>query len=131
MFYAYYVNDEAFSKYYSILKENLINVTKYNDIFIEGKVKVLEEQVIFTSLSYDEGYRVYVDGKKTNTKKLLDAYLGFDIKEGNHDIKIVYYPKYLKEGIIISSISLIVLIIYIYLNHNNNQKKYKKDKFNV
>lgn len=131
MFYAYYMNYESFNKYYSILKENLINVTKYNDLFIEGKVVAKEEQVIFTTLAYDMGYTVYVDGKKTNTKKLLDAYLGFDIKEGNHDIKIVYYPKYLKEGIIISSTSLMILIVYIYMNNNKKQKKYKKDKFNV
>ena len=74
---------------------------------------------------------VYVDGNKVKTKKLLDAYLGFDIEEGKHNIKIVYYPKYLKEGIIISSMSLFILIMYIYINNSRKQKKYKKDKFNV
>ena len=49
--------------------------------------------------------------KKTNYFKIYDAFIGINMKEGYHEIKMVFYPKGLKEGIIISSTTLIVIII--------------------
>ena len=94
---------------------------------IEGNIKVKENNLMFTSIAYDEGWKVLVDGKEIKTKKLANAYLGFNIKKGNHHIKMIYYPKYMKLGLIISMISLIILICYfLYKN-----KTIKKDEFIV
>ena len=63
MFYAYHVNKEAFDKYYSVIKDNILDVEEYNDAMIKGKVSVSEDKLMFTTLSYDAGFKVYVDDK--------------------------------------------------------------------
>ena len=123
MFYAYYINGNAFNEYYNKLSNNLLRVNQYNDTIIKGDISLVEDKLMFTSLSYDPGYSVYVDGKKVKIKKVLDTFLGFDIKNGKHSIKIVYYPEYLKEGIYISSASLVILILYAYLSKNKKIQK--------
>lgn len=126
-FYAYNLNEEAFDKFYKEITDEMLEVTKYSDTLIEGNVDVKKNNLMFTSIAYDEGWKVLVDGKEVKTKKLANAYLGFNIKKGNHHIKMVYYPKYMKQGLIISMISLFTLIGYIIYKN----KTIKKDKFIV
>ena len=121
IFYAYTVNKDAFSNYYSILKDNSLKIIEYSDTLVNGEITVNKDKLMFTSLSYDPGFTVYVDGKKVKTKKVLDTFLGFDISKGTHDIKIEFYPKALKESIMITSASLVILCLYMYLS-----KKTKK-----
>lgn len=113
-FYAYYINKEAFEEFYNKIKANLLNVTKYTDTKIIGNITSEENQMVFTTLSYDKGYKVYVDGKKIKTKKVLDTFLAFDITKGKHDIKIVYVPEKLTLGIIVSVSSLLILLGFLY-----------------
>ena len=126
-FYAYNLNEEAFDKFYKEITDEMLEVTKYSDTLIEGNVDVKKNNLMFTSIAYDEGWKVLVDGKEVKTKKLANAYLGFNIKKGNHHIKMVYYPKYMKQGLIISMISLFILMGYIIYKN----KTIKKDKFIV
>lgn len=126
-FYAYNLNEEAFDKFYKEITDEMLEVTKYSDTLIEGNVDVKKNNLMFTSIAYDESWKVLVDGKEVKTKKLANAYLGFNIKKGNHHIKMVYYPKYMKQGLIISMISLFTLIGYIIYKN----KTIKKDKFIV
>ena len=60
----------------------------------------------------------------------MDTFLSCDIKKGKHKIKLVYYPKLMKEGLITSLISLILLIVYC-TNDKQKNKKDKKDEFIV
>ena len=126
-FYAYNLNEEAFDKFYKKITDEMLEVTKYNDTLIEGNVDVKKNNLMFTSIAYDEGWKVLVDGKEVKTKKLANSYLGFEIKKGKHNIKMVYYPKYMKLGLVISMISLFILIGYIIYKN----KTIKKDKFIV
>lgn len=110
MFYAYSLNDEKFNNFYEEIKDEIINVKEYSDTNIKGSINVKEDKMVYTTLAYDEGWKVYVDGKETNTYIVADSYMGFDIKEGNHNIEFRYFPKLMKEGIIISIISLLTIV---------------------
>lgn len=127
MFYAYYLNDDEFKAFYDEIVDEALSVKKHSDTLIEGDVTVLEDKLMFTSISYDDGWSVYVDGEKVKTKKVMDAFLAFDVEAGYHEIKLVYYPKMMKEGVIITIISLLLFLGY---NFKLN-KKITKDKFNV
>ena len=81
---------------------------------------------MFTTISYDDGWTVYVDDKKVKTKKVMDAYLAFDIDEGKHNIKLVYYPKGMTLGVIITGISLGLFLIYNFKFKKTSQKSNKR-----
>lgn len=130
-FYAYNLNEEAFDRFYKEITDEMLEVTKYSDTLIEGDVNVKKNNLMFTSIAYDEGWKVLVDGKEVKTKKIANAYLGFEIKKGKHNIKMVYYPKYMKLGLIISMISLIILLSYGICKNKVEDKTTKKGKFIV
>ena len=62
--------------------------------------------MIYTSIPYDEGWKVLVDGKEVKTEKFADSLLMFKAGKGKHKIKIVYTPPLQKLGLIISIISI-------------------------
>ena len=66
---------------------------------------------MYTSIPYDKGWKVLIDGIETKTYKIGDAVLGFDINKGDHTIELEYSIPYLKEGALISITSLAALII--------------------
>ena len=79
---------------------------------LKGKIDVKEDGILFTSIEYEKGMKVYVDGKKVNHKILLNTFIGLDLKKGNHTIEIKYIPKGLIPGFIISIFGLILAIIW-------------------
>ena len=93
------------------LQKNAMKVTYYSDDSIEGDINLNEEQILFTSIPYDEGWHIYSDGKEVNTVKVAEGLLGANIGEGKHHIIMKYMPQGLMEGGIISMISLIIFTI--------------------
>lgn len=118
--YSYQMNQEKFLEFYNILDTNSLQITNFKDDYIEGVIDILENKTIFTSIPYDEGFKVYVDDKEVEIFN-LNAFLAFDVSKGTHNIKIVYNIEKLPLGIIISLISLgLFIIINIIKKKNKN-----------
>lgn len=111
-FYAYAIDDDKFKEFYNEINKNILKVTSYSDTLIEGDVTLKSDKVMLSTIAYDTGWKVYVDGKSVDTYKIADSYLAFDIKKGSHKIKLVYYPDGMKLGIITLFISLAIIFIY-------------------
>lgn len=123
-FYAYAIDDDKFKEFYNEINKSILKVTSYSDTLIEGDVTLKSDKVMLSTIAYDIGWKVYVDGKSVDTYKIADSYLAFDIKKGSHKIKLVYYPDGMKLGVITSFISL--AIIFIYAIFSDKSKKIKK-----
>ena len=78
---------------------------------IEGSISVKEDSILSISIPYDKGFNIYIDGKLTNYYKINNAFIGVDIKRGNHNIKIEYKAPYKNISLVISLIGIILLII--------------------
>ena len=87
----------------------------YANINIKDK-----EKWVFTSIGYDKGWNVLVDNEKVETSKVQLGFLGFKLKPGNHEVVFYYETPYLKLGITISVISLIMLFI---INRRNKDER--------
>lgn len=111
-FYAYAIDDDKFKEFYNEINKNILKVTSYSDTLIEGDVTLKSDKVMLSTIAYDIGWKVYVDGKSVDTYKIADSYLAFDIKKGSHKIKLIYYPDGMKLGVITSFISLAIIFIY-------------------
>ncbi len=77
---------------------------------------------------YSKGWDIYVDDQKVESLKINKSFLGTKITSGFHKIKIVYHTPYLKEGTVLSIVSLLILIISELLsklrkNHLENKRK--------
>ena len=66
-FYCYTADDTVVKNMYNSLAGNSLNVESYSDTTIKGTVNAKENCYLYSSIPYDDGWSVYVDGKKAET----------------------------------------------------------------
>ena len=48
------------------------------DALYAGEISLDDDQMIFTSIPYDEGWKVYIDGEEVKTFKTAEAFLAVE-----------------------------------------------------
>ncbi len=57
---------------------------------ISGTIEVKSTGYFITSIPYDDGFQILIDGRQTPARRVNTAFLGFPIGEGVHQIEITY-----------------------------------------
>ncbi len=104
----YAMDHKLFDEAYSRLADEQLAIKSFGDKKITGKITAKTDGVVFLSIPYEKGWRIYVDGKKTETVCLLNAMLGARISAGEHDIRIEYVPEAFPAGLVLSTSSAAV-----------------------
>lgn len=108
----YTFNEEEFFKSIDILSKEQMKVISMEGNYVKGTINSNKDNVLFTSIPYEKGWSVYVDGKKVDKLKINDGFIGVELEKGDHVIEFKFWPTGLKIGIIISLSSLTILILY-------------------
>ncbi len=134
------LNEDVFEETMSQLSAEGLQISSFSDRRIEGKVTALEDGVMMTSITYDKGWTVLVDGKEvtplstkmveaadTGTVGMAEALLCFEVPEGTHTITLTFFPEGLKVGLLLSGMSLVGLILLlVWQRLSKKQKKQEK-----
>ncbi len=118
------LDETVFNSAMAALSADGMTVTEFDDAHIRGQVNASGAGTMVTSIPYDAGWRVKVDGKTVKTYPLDQAVpdgveeeenvggalLGFDIGEGEHTVELVFVPKGFAAGVVLSLLSLALLI---------------------
>ena len=86
-------------------------LTSWTDTSLKGTISCDQDGWMFTSIPYDEGWNVLVDGKEQKPEKILDAFVGIWLSAGTHTVTMEYTPKGLISGAIISGVSVVLLAL--------------------
>lgn len=125
-FFVYYLDTELFREAMSMLKDGVFNVTEHSDTRLYGDITVDKDgQMIFTSIPYDEGWHIYVDGKEASKFLIGGSLIGFDIEKGSHELEFKYMPRMFVQGAIITSVALLcfVLLVIFELKYGRKNKQ--------
>ena len=120
---------EAFKEFYDKMNENPINLTKWTDTELSGTIHSDGYKTMFTSIPYDKGWKLFVDGVETETRPVFDTFIAADLAEGDHEISFTYEPEGLKTGAIITGVSLVVFAGAAIITTVNNKNKKKRQKY--
>ncbi len=109
------VNEDVFHQAVEELREGQLYDVEYKEGNIRGKVNCTNPngQMMFTSLSYDSGWKVRIDGEKVDTFALGDGLLCFAVPEGEHTVQMTFLPTGLIAGIIISVVCVLILLVMV------------------
>lgn len=111
-----------FSRAYDSLAAHPLEIIEFNDTFIRGSIQAEQGgSLLFTSIPYDNGWAVRLDGKEVSKLRLIDTFIGVEIPAGLHSIEFSYTPPGLWIGITITLISL--FLIFIRIVYINSKKK--------
>ena len=110
--YFYYLDTELYNESFEKLKNGpqFAIDEGFTDSHLTGTISTKEaEQTILTTIPYDKGWKVFVDGTEVETYETLDALVTFDIAEaGDHTLELKYAPTIYKLGLIISVSGIII-----------------------
>ena len=76
---------------------------------LHGTITMEEDGYFTTSLPMSHGYRVSVDGKKIKPETVNQAFVGFPLKKGAHEITVSFHAPGKVSGCILSCLAFLYL----------------------
>ena len=108
----YSIDPYAFTDSMTTLASAVFEIDEYTEDSFSGNITVpAGKELIFTSIPYDEGWVVKVDGQKIVPEKALDSLLAFTVFPGSHTLEMAYRPDAVTHGIIFSIIGLAFFVM--------------------
>ena len=106
----YEVNGKKMEELSNQISSKKLKITQFEENVINADYEG-DAGIIYTSIPYDAGWEVYIDGEKTETLEIGNALLGFNVSDCEHKITLKYSIPYIYISSCISGVSLIGLII--------------------
>ena len=133
----YYFNRDKYQEDINKLKAQQLNVTKFDGRSLEGEVTAQDGQVLFTSIPYEPGWTIKVDGQKAFTTgssdqdvttytdssgkthkdvksrhEALKAMIYIPLTAGTHKISMSYTPPGFVTGVILLIIGIVLCVLF-------------------
>lgn len=105
---AYQMNEDLFRKGIEKLSKGGLDVSSYSDTEINGTFTAENDGVFYTSIPYDGGWKVYVDGKEAEITPLKNAFVCVPVSAGTHEITFKYCPPGFVVGTIVTIASILI-----------------------
>ncbi|MBE6725023.1 MAG: hypothetical protein E7576_07495 [Ruminococcaceae bacterium] len=98
--YFWYFDEDAFKSAIEDLKSGVMAVESERDDELFGTVTVpAGRELLFTTIPFDEGWQVTVDGREYGTTAVLnDTLLAVRIPAGEHEVRFAYRPACVRNG---------------------------------
>ena len=116
-YHVYRLNFKAMCTAYETLSEQTMSLEKMTDRRIVGSIDVRQAGRLILSVPADEGWSLYVDGKKTKIKPFADALIGVHLKEGTHKIELRYTTPGVQIGAAISIAALLLFLFSMWIRY--------------
>lgn len=110
----YQENEDRAAELLTAIGNNGITLSEWSDTYFKGSITTTEDRkTVFTTIPYDAGWQVTVDGEAVVTYEATDALLAFDTEAGEHEIEMIYRPRSYVLGKSVSLISLGLFFILL------------------
>lgn len=106
------MNSGNLNKAIETLGKNQWNITKYSDGYFKGDITADSDCTMFTSIPYNKGWDVYVDGIKVSAVKIGDAMLGVRLTAGSHTVEMKYHTDGFPLGMTMTVIAVLILVLW-------------------
>ena len=137
--YVYYFNQNTFEEAYKELSASLPDITYFSDTKIKATVNMAKgDTMMYTSIPFDKGWTVKVDGKKVNlneavstegdykaNNKVFGALLAFEVPEGEHTVELSFTPQGFRIGGALAIVGLTAVGFGLYKDIKNDRKRRK------
>lgn len=119
--YAAVFKQDVFDKAYEILNDETMKITSCRSGQMTGEITAKQDGLLYTSLPYEAGWNVYVDGKKADMELIDNAFMSVNLSEGNHKVEFKYRPVHVYLAIFLSAGSIVVFILICLWNNKKSR----------
>lgn len=131
-FFAYTLDKDIMDQGYALLSEGQMLTEEFDDTYIKGRFTAEKDSLLYTSIPYDSGWNVYLDGEKVPQEKIVkvaESILGVMVEEGNHTIEFKYEVPSMTTGVLITIITILLIAVYYLLRKLRKSGKKPQVKY--
>ena len=119
------LDDDLFRQGYEVLAASTMELTAFENTFVEGTLTCNRDGLLYTSIPQDGNWTATVDGQPAEITLVGDAMIGLYLSEGSHTVSFTYRNEAFELGWKISlgcllSLGCLALIFY--------RKQFKRTK---
>lgn len=100
---------DALASLYARLSASSWEISDWDDTKLFGSITAAQAGTMVTSIPFDAGWRVYVDGQEAELLEVFDCFVGVSLPVGTHTVELRYFPQGLMAGAGISFVSAAAL----------------------
>lgn len=125
--YVYILNMDAFSKAIEQMRAHPLVLDAFEDGYIHGTYATETDSVLFTTIPYDAGWTVVVNGKEVEPKIAQKTFIAIEVSAGENAIEMRYMPAAVVPGIVIFGISVLLFVVFIVIVEKRDRRKQKQN----
>lgn len=120
---AYSFDESSFRESMAKLKSGGAKDLVVSNTNVSGTVVCDADEMLFTSIPFDPGWKVYVDGKEAQIESVSDAFVGVRMDKGVHEVRFEFMPSGFIVGLGISVLTWTLLLV-MFLRRNKSEVVY-------
>ena len=107
------VPQENFDIQANKLENNRLKVSTLHDNYIKGTVSAENDGLLYLSIPYTKGWKVYIDGEEQETYVADITFTGVDIDKGEHTVELKYRPVGFKAELIVCGAGIVIFAMIL------------------
>lgn len=121
--YCYSVDENVLKNGYNRLSSGAVDISEYSDTSIKGTVTAEESCYLYSSIPYDDGWKIYIDGEEAETFEIGSAMLATAIKPGTHTVEYKYTLPGIRAGICVTAATAAMIAVWTGIRISSVRKK--------
>lgn len=113
--FLYYLDNELVIDELTKLQDKSLDIIEHKDNYIKASISAKEDELLLTTIPYDLGWKVYINGTEIETKKVFDSLMALPISSGENIIEFKYVSPGFIKGLTLTIIGLVILAVEILL----------------
>lgn len=123
--FCYALNKDVFEKGLEILSQSTLKGTEASDTVLEGTINADRSGLLYTSIPYEKGWHVEVDGKEAEVVAVGGGACAVNLSEGEHTVRFYYIP----DGFVIGMAAFTVSVLFFAFMWVCTSKKFREKAF--
>lgn len=123
----YYINYDEILKYKDSISEFIIDKSNTKGDVIKGRIYMEDDGYISTSIPYDKGFTIFLNGKKTDYSNINNGFIGIKVNKGEYAVTISYEAPLLKIGKFLTLFGIGIVVLNYANELKRNDKKTIRD----
>ena len=117
------VNDELFRQGYEILSASTLELTAFEDTFVEGFISCNRDGLLYTSIPQNGNWKVWVDDQPAEIQLVGECMIAVELSQGNHWVTFRYENQAFSLGWKISLLCAAVFAMAVWFGHGGNRRR--------
>lgn len=119
---AYRMDEEVLKEALEVLGERHLEQVAHDDTHVSGNLELAEAGRLILSIPYEKGWAVKVNGEIREPVLVGECLMALDLEPGSYQIDLEYMPYGLKQGILLSIVSILTFAGIMFLRRRKGKE---------